>query len=176
MTTYFLSLGSNLGDRLERLQSAVRAMKAHSISVTAVSPVYETPPWGLTEQPAFLNACAQVSWDGTPEALLETLLTIEREQGRTRELHWGPRTLDLDLLYGEGVTRDTEFLRLPHPFFWERAFVLVPLSDIAPDFTFRGQRIGERIKEIGETGVVKVRSEERWGAFGAIFYMRVTDE
>ena len=93
--------------------------------------------------------------------LLRRLLMIEQEHGRKRMIHWGPRTLDLDLIYGKNITRDSEFLRLPHPFFWERAFVLVPLADIDPDFTFQGQPISERIEELHGLDCVR-RTDERW--------------
>ncbi len=117
----------------------------------AVSKFYETPPWGNTDQGPFLNAVAMVKWDGSAEDLLRTLLAIEKEEGRERKIHWGPRTLDLDLIYSPDETCSTDFLRLPHPFFWERAFVLVPMADIAPDFQYQGESIARRIKALPDS-------------------------
>lgn len=159
--SYFISLGSNMGDRAATLRSAAAAMAAEGIAVTAKSPMYETLPWGKEDQALFLNAVVRVSWEETPEELLRRLLAIEKCHGRTRLLHWGPRTLDLDLIYAEGITRDSEFLRLPHPFFWDRAFVLAPMADIAPDFQYRGVSIKRRLEELHGSDCVK-KTGESW--------------
>ena len=82
-------------------------------------------------------------WNGEPEELMRRLLRIEQEQGRTRLVHWGPRTLDLDVIWGEHIMSDSALLRLPHPFFWERAFVLVPMAEIAPGFADFGAGFGK---------------------------------
>lgn len=163
MNEYYISLGSNLGDRAAALRSAVRAMKAEGAAVLARSPLYETQPWGNINQGPFLNAVVRAAWEGSPEALLERLLAIETAHGRERIVHWGPRTLDLDLIYGEGVVRDSAFLRLPHPFFWERAFVLVPMADIAPGFRYRGETIEERIEALHGRDAVR-RMADDWEA------------
>lgn len=161
MGEYYISLGSNLGDRAAALRSAVRAMARAGIAVEAKSKIYETLPWGLEEQALFLNAAVRVRWEGTPEDLLRRLLAIEQGHGRERLVHWGPRTLDLDLIWGEGFTRDSDFLRLPHPLFWERAFVLVPMADIAPDFRYGGRSIRARIQELHGGDCVR-QTEETW--------------
>lgn len=158
---YYISLGSNLGDRGAFLRSGVRAMERAHLVVTARSAMYETLPWGRMDQPLFLNAVVSALWDGTPEVLLQVLLDIEQSHERRRDLHWGPRTLDLDLIYSEGVCRNTDFLRLPHPLFWDRAFVLVPLADIAPDLVYRGESIVTRIAALHGWDAVK-KSGETW--------------
>lgn len=161
MNEYYVSLGSNLGQRGDLLRSAVCAMSRYGLQVQKKSGIYETLPWGKEDQELFFNAVILVNWEGEPEELLHRLLMIEQEHGRKRMIHWGPRTLDLDLIYGKNITRDSEFLRLPHPFFWERAFVLVPLADIDPDFTFQGQPVSERIEELHGLDCVR-RTDERW--------------
>lgn len=102
----------------------------------------------MTEQVVFLNAVIEVSWTGEPEELMEFLLQVEKSFGRIRIRHWGPRTLDLDMIYNSEIESNTDFLKLPHPFFWERPFVLVPLEEIYPDFVFNGEGIHQRILEL----------------------------
>jgi 2-amino-4-hydroxy-6-hydroxymethyldihydropteridine diphosphokinase len=129
----YIALGSNLGDRLQHLQAGLDGLRAVSaIEMVAVSSVYETEPQGYTQQPTFLNAvCSVRSTLAAPE-LLDTMQTIENDHKRQRHIHWGPRTLDLDLLlYGE-QRFDGDRLTLPHPYMTERDFVLAPLCQIAP--------------------------------------------
>ena len=160
--TYIISLGSNQGDSLAILRGAAQALgEQEGLHILQKSSFYRTAPWGKTDQPDFLNAVMEVTWDDTPEALLTCLLNIEHEFGRKREVHWGPRTLDLDLIYGGTVTRDSEFLRLPHPYFWERSFVLVPLEEILPDFLFQGVPIHQRLVELDGYKEVK-KTEDSW--------------
>lgn len=127
----YLSLGSNIGDRRAYLQRAVSALTEHPhIDCRATSPVYETEPVGYTQQPAFLNMALKMKTALAPESLLQAIQTIEKACGRTREIKWGPRTLDIDiLLYGNETIRTPE-LAIPHPHLLERAFVLVPLADL----------------------------------------------
>lgn len=158
---YYISLGSNLGDREKHLANALAGMRRKGIRVEARSRIYETKPWGKTDQRSFLNAAVRISWDGTAEDLLATLLSIEQEEGRTREIHWGPRTLDLDLIWGPDPCR-SERLTLPHPYFWERAFVLVPMSDMAPDFSYRGECIQKRIADLHGDRDVQLWKEGGW--------------
>lgn len=158
---YYISLGSNMGDRAAYLSRAAEMMEAAGIRIAARSALYETKPWGKTDQASFLNAVIAAEWAGEPEALMRTLLAIEAENGRVREVHWGPRTLDLDILYCEGRASDTALLRLPHPYFWDRAFVLVPLAEITPDFTYEGERIAARLAALDAAAEVAV-SEETW--------------
>lgn len=128
-----VGLGSNLGDRLANLREAVvRISKIPGVTITARSKVYETAPVGGPEQGPFLNGAIRVDCTLTPHALLDALQTIERELGRTREVRWGPRTIDIDMLWIAGVTIDDERLTVPHPRLHERAFAVHPLLDVAP--------------------------------------------
>jgi 2-amino-4-hydroxy-6-hydroxymethyldihydropteridine diphosphokinase len=127
----YVGMGSNVGDRAYYLNEAVKRLADSSgIQVVQASAIYETAPVGYTEQGPFLNMAVRLVVEVDPWSLLQRLLDIERELGRTRDLRWGPRTLDLDLLlYGEREIQ-SEDLELPHPRMWERGFVLVPLSEL----------------------------------------------
>lgn len=161
MDTYIMALGSNLGDSAGTLRKALaRLSEDRRFHLEKVSSFYRTRPWGKTDQPDFINAAALAGWEGTPEELMTFFLQVEKEFGRKREVHWGPRTLDLDLIYSKQVESDTEFLRLPHPYFWERPFVLVPLEEILPDFTYKKETIHERILALdGYSEIVKMGKE-----------------
>lgn len=127
-----LSLGSNLGDRLANLRDALDAL-GETTTVCAVSHAYETEPWGETEQPGFLNAAVEIETDFAPLELLEVVKGIEARLGRTPTYRWGPRMIDIDLILCEDLVLDSERLTVPHPEFRNRAFVLAPLAEIAPD-------------------------------------------
>ncbi len=143
MSIAYLALGSNLGNPLEQLQGAVEALALlPDTRVTAVSKVYETDPWGVEEQPDFLNAVVEVETGLSPRALLGACLGIESAAGRIRLLKNGPRVLDVDLLLYGQVTSDDPELILPHPRMWERSFVLVPLADIYPPATVPLEKVG----------------------------------
>lgn len=130
MTRAFLALGSNLGDRWAYLRAAAADMP----DVVAVSPVYETAPVGGPDgQGAFLNCVVQLDTDRSPRELLEVCRRLEAEAERVRAERWGPRTLDVDVLLVGDQRVDEPDLVVPHPRMWERAFVLVPLHDLAPD-------------------------------------------
>ncbi|QHW35126.1 2-amino-4-hydroxy-6-hydroxymethyldihydropteridine diphosphokinase [Paenibacillus rhizovicinus] len=130
----YIALGSNVGDRAKLLQDALLMLERHpDIKVLRVSAVYETEPVGYTDQPAFLNMAAALDTSLSPLQLLRAMLGMELQLGRTRDVRWGPRTIDLDLLLYEGVAMSGEELTLPHPRMMERAFVLVPLSDVLED-------------------------------------------
>ncbi len=134
MPAVYLSLGTNIGDRLANLRAAVRALDdMPGVRVAARSHVYETPAWGYEDQAAFLNMAVRVDTETEPAALLRTLKQLERELGRTPSFHWGPRLIDMDILfYGDEIVTTPELV-IPHPRLQERAFVLVPLADIAAD-------------------------------------------
>ncbi|MFC3549782.1 2-amino-4-hydroxy-6-hydroxymethyldihydropteridine diphosphokinase [Lysobacter cavernae] len=138
VTVAFVGLGSNLGDSVGTVRTALSALDTLAQTrLLRASRLYRTPAWGVTEQPDFINAVAMLETSLTPPALLAGLLAIEHRAGRDRRAdgsdRWGPRTLDLDLLlYGDAVV-DEPGLHVPHPHLHERAFVLVPLVEIAPD-------------------------------------------
>lgn len=125
----FLSLGSNLGDRMEHLRQGVESLPG----LVAVSPVYETAPVGGPDQGAFLNIVAELDVDLDPYELLGLCHRIESAAQRVRDVRWGPRTLDVDIIWMDGVEMDTERLTVPHVRWKERRFVLAPLRDLAPD-------------------------------------------
>jgi 2-amino-4-hydroxy-6-hydroxymethyldihydropteridine diphosphokinase len=150
MARVYLSLGSNLDDRTAALRGAVARLAAlPGTRVAAHSAIIETAPWGKTDQPAFLNMAVALETTLSPEALLAETQAIEHDFGRVREAHWGPRTLDIDLLVYEGETRDTPALHLPHPYLTQRAFVLAPLAEIAPDLVVAGKTVRAWLAEVG---------------------------
>jgi 2-amino-4-hydroxy-6-hydroxymethyldihydropteridine diphosphokinase len=138
MARAHLALGSNLGDRLAHLQSALDSLEAHAdVTIVAVSRVYETDPVGGPVQDDFLNAVVELRTDLAPLALLDLAQQLEATARRVRLERWGPRTLDVDVLLYDDVAIDTERLTIPHPRMWSRGFVLAPLHDVAPDLVDR---------------------------------------
>lgn len=134
MPTVTLGLGANLGDRLATLQAAIDALAAEGVRAIACSRVWETAAvGGPAGQPAFLNAVARASTDLPPEEVLGAAHRVEAALGRTREVRWGPRTIDVDVLLYDDVVCDDPQLTIPHPRMTERAFVILPLLDIDPD-------------------------------------------
>lgn len=156
MSRAYIGLGSNLGDRAAMLRAAF-ARLAGLGRIVAASSLYETEPWGLTEQPPFLNAAATLETEHAPEPLLRELLRIERDLGRERqaEPQWGPRSIDLDLLLYEDRVLRTPELVVPHPRLHERAFALVPLAEIAPEVIHPVLRaaIGDLSARVERSGV-----------------------
>lgn len=140
MTLTYVALGSNLGDPRQQLLNAMLALEAlPGTRLLRRSALYRTPPWGVLEQPPFVNAAVQLDTTLSPHGMLDALLEIERKAGRIRAERNGPRTLDLDLLHVEGERINDELLILPHPRIAERVFVLLPLNDIAPGLELPGQ-------------------------------------
>ncbi|GAB2802469.1 2-amino-4-hydroxy-6-hydroxymethyldihydropteridine diphosphokinase [Rhabdobacter roseus] len=134
MTTLYLLLGSNLGDRPAQLQAAREQIDLRVGALRRTSALYETAPWGITDQPAFLNQALEVLTDLAPEEVLRLILDIEHELGRVRYERWGARHLDVDILYFGTKVLDSARLTVPHPRLHERRFVLVPVAELAPDF------------------------------------------
>ena len=131
MSTAYVALGSNLGDREENLRNALKHLEANDVRVVKVSTFIETEPYGVTDQPGFVNAVCQVETKLEPLELLRLLLKIELEMGRVRLRRWGERNIDLDLLLYEDACMVSEELTLPHPDMQNRDFVLLPLAEIA---------------------------------------------
>lgn len=160
LSEVFLGLGSNLGDRLANLQRAtMRLAQLPGTTVDAVSGVYETPPMYLTDQPPFLNACLRLQTQLGPFRLLQEIARIEGELGRTREVRYGPRTLDLDIvLFGSLILKSAR-LTIPHPGLTERPFVLLPLADLHPEKHIPGiGRLSELVAATNQesAGVLKI--------------------
>lgn len=133
MSFAYIALGSNLGDKEKNLRRALLLLTQQGVEVVRVSSFISTEPYGVTDQPQFLNAVACVRTSLAPLALLDVLLATELAMGRVRLRHWGERNIDLDLLLYEDVVLDTPRLRLPHPDMQNRDFVLLPLAEIAPE-------------------------------------------
>ncbi len=153
----YLALGTNLGARRANLRAAIAAMHP-VVHILAESPIYETPPWGITDQPAFLNMALKGKMHLAPLALLAHLKHLELELGRTPSIRYGPRQIDMDILFYDDLIMDTPELVIPHPHLHERAFVLVPLADIALDFVHPrlGRTVKELLAESDTTGIVRL--------------------
>ncbi|SEC84039.1 2-amino-4-hydroxy-6-hydroxymethyldihydropteridinediphosphokinase [Beijerinckia sp. 28-YEA-48] len=148
-----LCLGGNTGDVAQSFAEALQALTAGGAAVERRSSVWRTPPWGKTDQPDFRNIAVIVRTDLSPRALLDLCLAIEHQAGRVRLERWGPRTLDIDILtYGDAVT-DEPGLTIPHPRMLERAFVLAPLAEIAPEMVVAGVKVSDALQAIDTTGL-----------------------
>lgn len=150
----YLALGSNLGDRLANLKQAVISLSPQ-LEVKSRSRVFETPPWGYTDQPAFLNMVIKGNTYLEPERLLKHLKRLEIALGRVPGFQNGPRVIDIDILFYDKLVRDTPPLILPHPHLHERGFVLVPLNDIAPDLMHptTGRTVREMLASSDTSGI-----------------------
>jgi 2-amino-4-hydroxy-6-hydroxymethyldihydropteridine diphosphokinase len=150
----YLALGTNLGDRPANLQTAIAALPP-AVTVLERSPVYETQPWGLTDQPAFLNMVLSGKTRLEPLALLAYLKLLETRLGRRSSVRYGPRKIDIDLLFYDDILLNTPELTIPHPGLHERAFVLVPLADLAAELIHPvfGKTIRQLLGELDTTGV-----------------------
>ncbi|MBO0902115.1 2-amino-4-hydroxy-6-hydroxymethyldihydropteridine diphosphokinase [Jiella sonneratiae] len=163
MVRAHLGLGGNLGDPGATMAAALRAIDARDdCAVVAVSRLFRTPPWGNTDQPDFINACAALDTTLSPRRLLDLALATERDFNRVRAERWGPRTLDIDVLDYAGETWNDADLTLPHPRIGERAFVLVPLADIAPGLVVGGARVADLAGAVDAGGIVAVTASGDW--------------
>ena len=154
----YLGLGSNKGDRTSNMREAVhRLSNIDHIIIGNISPVYETAPVGGPEQTDYLNAVIELETDLNAEELLNTCRGIEKDMGRIRKEHWGPRIIDIDVLFWGQIVFTSPSLTVPHPRIHERAFVLRPLADIAPDMVHPvfGLTVREMLEKVGETGIKK---------------------
>ncbi|MCH4166675.1 MAG: 2-amino-4-hydroxy-6-hydroxymethyldihydropteridine diphosphokinase [Megasphaera sp.] len=160
MITYYLSLGANLGDREASLTKAAALLQREpQLVVKNVSPLYETPPWGKTDQPRFLNGIVAVETEADGPALLGICQHIEQALGRVRHEKWGARTIDLDIVYSTGPSYHTERLQLPHPYVTQRAFVLIPLQDVAPNLMINGTSIAHWLDRLTDTNTIQKYAE-----------------
>jgi 2-amino-4-hydroxy-6-hydroxymethyldihydropteridine diphosphokinase len=159
MAEAFLALGGNVGDVRATFERAIAMLcNDAAVTLTARSSNYRTPPWGVTDQPAFLNAVIAVTTILPPHALLTRALNCERALGRDRshERHWGPRPIDIDILAYDDIEMHDSDLTLPHPRLFERAFVLLPLAEIAPDRSIGGIRVRDALDRVDAKGVERL--------------------
>ena len=150
----YLALGSNLSDRTANLEAMIAALPP-AVKVLELSPIYETPPWGVTDQPAFLNMVIKGETTLAPEALLAHLKRLETKLGRLPSIRYGPRLIDIDILFYGDLILNTPALTLPHPHLHERAFVLVPLADLAAEFIhpILEKSVSQLLAAVDTTGV-----------------------
>ena len=156
MPRAFVAFGGNVGDARGTIASAISAFcDGDQVVLLARSSDYRTPPWGVTDQGDFINACIAVDTRLSPRGLLDRAHQVERSFGRDRqrETRWGPRSLDIDIIDYDGLVLDQPMLTLPHPRALERAFVLVPLAEIAPDATIGGRSIREALDRLDRGGI-----------------------
>ncbi len=154
----YLSIGGNMGDRRAYLQAALDKLDSHpNCRLGLVSPIYETPAWGKTDQADFLNLACQVETDLSAQDFLAHCQQIELDLDRVRIEKWGQRTIDLDIIFWDEEKIQEENLIVPHPYAHERAFVLLPLADIARDFChpILGQKVEELVSNLGDTSDIK---------------------
>ena len=159
MASAIIALGGNVGDVRTTFKKAIAEIcRVAQAGLLARSSDYSTPPWGDMQQAQFVNACIEIQTTLAPLSLLSVLLTIERAFGRdrSRERRWGPRTLDLDLIAYDDISMVQPELTLPHPRLFDRAFVLVPLAEIAPDRLIAGRRVKAALAEIGSEGIERL--------------------
>ena len=159
MTEAFVAFGGNVGDARATLDRAVDLFcDGTVVRLLARSSDYRTPPWGVTDQASFINLCIMVATELAPRDLLARALSVERSLGRDRakEQRWGPRPADIDLLAYDDLTLDDPDLTLPHPRLLERAFVLVPLAEIAPDRRIKGIRVADALARVDASGIERL--------------------
>ncbi|MEM7463462.1 MAG: 2-amino-4-hydroxy-6-hydroxymethyldihydropteridine diphosphokinase [Pseudomonadota bacterium] len=159
----WIGLGGNIGDVPSQMMRAIDILASNDeIRLAGVSGLYATEPWGLKEQAEFKNACIEISTSLEPKALLEACLATEAGLDRIRDVRWGPRTIDLDILAMEDVAIDIDGLTIPHSRLHERAFALVPLADLAPDLKIDGQSILELLEKQDCSGVKQIAAPGEW--------------
>lgn len=154
MYTYYISVGSNIGDKQGHINLAFQSFQEHdAVSKVISSSLIETDPWGYTDQASFINGMWSCKSTLNPYEMLSVLQSLEQGAGRERLIHWGPRTLDLDIILafdeaGSMISICAETLTIPHPYFWDRAFVLEPLHELLPTFTYKGVTIDDRLAQL----------------------------
>ena len=154
MYTYYISVGSNIGDKRGHINLAFQSLQDYdAVSKVISSSLIETEPWGYTNQDIFVNGMWLCESSLAPHQMLSLLQSLEQGAGRERLIHWGPRTLDLDIILafdenGTMISICDESLTVPHPYFWDRLFVLEPLHELLPTFIYKGMTIGERLTQL----------------------------
>ncbi|MBR0824165.1 2-amino-4-hydroxy-6-hydroxymethyldihydropteridine diphosphokinase [Bradyrhizobium manausense] len=159
MASALIALGGNVGDvRATFKKATAQICGMAQAALVARSSDYTTPPWGDEDQDPFINACIEIDTALDPHALLFVMQKVEQKFGRTRnkDRQWGPRTLDLDLIAYDDVSLKTPDLTLPHPHLFERAFVLVPLAEIAPDRLIGGRRVRDGLASVSAQGIERL--------------------
>lgn len=161
----YLSLGSNLGNREENILYAVRKLKEIGFEIKETSSIYKTSPWGKPDQPYFLNLVLEGETKLSPQRLLQKAKIIEKTLGRKKGEKWGPRTIDIDILFYDNKIIKTPNLKIPHPQLHERNFVLIPLKEIAPNFIhpLLKQNVQQMLKKMDDKG-------------GVVLYNKTSDE
>lgn len=142
----FIAIGSNLGDRMKNIEIALKKMEDYGLRIIKKSSIIETEPYGFKEQGKFLNGVILIETDLDPFELLNLLLNIEKEMGRERKIRWGPRNIDLDIIFYDDLIINTDNLKIPHPDAHNRTFVMGPLSEIDPDFVH--PVLNKKVKDI----------------------------
>ena len=167
----FVALGANIGQREQQLHSAIKMLHTFAgVHVLACSEVYETPPFGVLDQPPFLNMVIAVRTTRDAHSFFECMMETEKQLGRTRELHWGPRTIDLDLLWFGDQTINSEHLTVPHPHLYTRAFVLVPLMDLIHQYApQRAALVDQALRVQSDKGDIKKWTTIEWPTESAHF-------
>ena len=166
MTEALLGLGGNIGDARKTIERAVKLLcDEPDVHLLARSSDYRTPPWGVMDQAPFVNACIAVDTSLSPLNLLARMQAVEAALGRKRaaERRWGPRLIDIDLLAYDDITSNSPDLILPHPRMFARAFVLVPLAEIAPERTISGQRVRDALARVDSAGIERLAPCARLG-------------
>jgi 2-amino-4-hydroxy-6-hydroxymethyldihydropteridine diphosphokinase len=162
MAEAFIALGGNVGDVQATFERAIALLcDGGAVRLLARSADYRTPPWGVVDQPPFVNAAIAVTTSLSPHELLAHTKATERALGRdpARERHWGPRPIDLDILAYNNIELHDPDLTLPHPFMFKRAFVLVPLAEIAPDRIVAGIRVRDALARVDAKGIERLASQ-----------------
>lgn len=163
MQGYYLGLGGNIGSIEENLLKTISILQENGSILKALSSPYKTPPWGEKNQDWFLNACCLILFEKRPEELLSLTQNVEIQLKRKREKKWGPRTVDIDILaLQSGQIYNQKNLKIPHPFLLERAFVLTPLSEIAPNFQMKGKNIKTWSEMQKDTEIIKLKPSKEW--------------
>lgn len=164
MVPVVFSIGSNIGDKITNIKAALDGLSAtDGLSIDTVSSFYKTPPWGVEDQDWFVNICASGHTSMQPNPLLSATQSVEKAIGREKTIRWGPRLIDIDILfYGDEII-DIPDLTIPHKSIAERAFVLVPLQEIAGAMTLNGKTISELIEQLpNETATITKMTEKHW--------------